>query len=399
MKAILRSAGLVVVCFAVLGCLNSVVTAQDPCDDADGITALDAKVRENYLKDETVAVAVQNAKQFLQKYGACEPNKAFAEWLKQWLPSWEERAWRWPRSVKFHEGLKNKKYDDVYAAGAELVQRYPENVQYLLPLGLIGLGESYENNFKYNENSIKFAKLALAKLKSGSAEPRTKDGKPVLDAKGKEVFGVFPFVRNAEDAISELNYSLAYILYHLKKDKKAGLLYYYETSLIPGPFKSEPRLYSTIGQYYRQEAIPIGEAIKELIKKLDAAKSDEENAKLDTEIKAKIALYKGYLERSLGGFSLALKFARARGAAEKALQDETLAVLKDIHELREPAVSLNDWIASASNTPLPDPTSEVKPIFDPETVKATPSGPAKTVPAPPKPAPARPGRDVRKPTS
>jgi hypothetical protein len=396
MKAILRSASLVVVCLTALGCLSSFATAQDPCEDADGISALDTKIRENYGKDETVAVAVQSAKQYLQKYGACEPTRAFAEWLGQRLPAWEERAWRWPRSVKFLEGIKNKKYDDVYAAGAELVQRYPENVQYLLPLGLIGLRESYENNFKYNDNSIKYAKLALTELKSGSAEPRKKDGKPVLDTNGKEVFGIYPFERNAEDAVSELNYSLAYILYHVRKDRKAGLLYYYETSLIPGPFRSEPRLYATIGQYYRQESMPIGEAIKGLIKELEAAKTDEEKAKLDAQIKGKIALHNGYLERALGGFSLALKFAKARGPSEKALQDEMLAVLKLIHQLREPAVPLDDWIAAASQTPLPDPASEVKPVFDPEPLKATPSSPAKPVPAS-KPRP-RPSRDARKPT-
>ena len=41
MKAILRSAGLAVMYLAVVGCVSAVATAQDPCEDADGIAALD----------------------------------------------------------------------------------------------------------------------------------------------------------------------------------------------------------------------------------------------------------------------------------------------------------------------------------------------------------------------
>src|SRR5688500_20397036 len=110
MKAILRSAGLAVVYLAVLGCIFTIATAQTPCDDADGIAALDAKVRENYEKDVTVGIAIEAAKKYLQKYRECAPTKEFAAWLNGRLPEWEkrdalekERKWRNERVAKFDE--------------------------------------------------------------------------------------------------------------------------------------------------------------------------------------------------------------------------------------------------------------------------------------------------------
>ncbi len=390
MKAILRSAGLAVVYLAVLGCVFTVATAQAPCDDADGIAALDAKVRENYEKDVTVGIAIEAAKKYLQKYRECAPTKEFAAWLNGRLPEWEkrdalekERKWRNERVAKFDEAVRLKKFDDVYAAGAELVQRYPDNVNYLMPLGLIGLYESYKNNFKYNDDTIKYAKLALAKLKNGKPEPKKgRDGKPILDANGKVVFGPFQFERNTEDALSELNYSLAFILYHKKNDKKAGLLYYYEVSQTPGAYKNEPQLYATIGQHYIEEAAPIAKEIVALIHKMQTNLTDEEMVRLEAETKKKIALYNGYNERALDAFSRAYKFADPTVASEKALKARVYTALQNLFERRfSNKEGMDKWMADAGSKPLPDPTSEVTPVYDPEPAKASPVTPDKALPA------------------
>lgn len=206
MKAIRRLFSSAVVFSAVFFTVSAAnAAAQNPCDDAEGIAALDAKIRTNYPKEQTLEIALEAGKLYLQKYGDCEP-KEFALWVKDRLRNWEKivadvklRA----KIKKFDDAVVAKNYNEVYAVGKELVAIFPENVNFMLPLALIGLPETYKNNLKYNDDTIKYAKLALAKLKSGAAEPKKdKEAKVKTDANGRPMFGVYQFERNAEDAIS-----------------------------------------------------------------------------------------------------------------------------------------------------------------------------------------------------
>ncbi len=397
MKTIFRFTGLAVMLSAVIGFSAASAAAQNACEDADAITALDAKIRENYPKIDTREVAVTAGKEFLEKYGECEPTKDFVAWLKPQLPKWEQQVadykvyqWRAPRVKKFDDSIQagrtSGNYDDAYSAGAELIQKYPDNMNFILPLGLIGLSESYKNNFKYNDQTVRYAQMALAKFKSGAAveSKKDKDGKPLLDKGGKELYGPFQFERNKEDAMSELTYALAYINYHAKKDKKAGLPYYYEVSQMPGLYKEEPRLYATIGSYYVEESDPIRKEVVDLINKQKAATTDEEKEKLEGEIKAKVALLNGYTERALDAFGRAYKFADEKIPAEKTLKAEVYKTLQGLYERRfEKKDGLDQWIATSVAKPLPNPTSEVAPVSDPEPAKTTTStAPVTTAPAP-----------------
>lgn len=393
MKISLKSSGLAFACAALTLIMATAAIAQNPCDDADGMTALDAKVRDNYLKIETLEIALESGKEYLKKYGEC-PDDKLGPWVKPQIAGWEKRVadykeylWRKPRLDKFDAGIRDKKFDDAYSAGAELVQRYPDNVNYSVPLGLIGLYESYKNNFKYNDDSIKYAKMAIAKLKNGTPEPKKENGKPKLDSTNKEVFGAFQFERNKDDAISELTYALAYITYQVKKDKKAGLAYYYEVSKLPGLYKEEPRLYATVGQYFRDEATPIGKEIVDLIEKQKLATTDEEKTKLDVEIKEKEALFNGYQVRVSEAFSKAYKFSDEKLPTEKALKAQFSKILKEIYGSKaDTDVAFAGLIDESFKKPFQDPAVAVTPVAEPEsvaTVTAPSTATAKSVKAEP----------------
>lgn len=385
MKTILRFLGLALVFSAVLGMTAVYAAAQNSCGETEAIAALDAKIRENYSRPETLEIALAAAKQYLSKYAECEP-KNFSAYLKENLAKWEEAVKNYKirqKITKFDDAVKNKNFDEVYAVGPELVQIFPDSVTFMLPLGLIGLSESYRNNFKYNDDTIRYAKMALAKLKSGAAQPnKDNHGKVMLDAGGKPLFGPFQFERNAEDAISELTYTLAYILYHAKKDKRAGLLYYYEVSQLPGPYKQGPRLYATIAQYYQEESAPIVKEIVALIEKQKLATTDEEKEKLEIQIKPKVALFNGYNERAADALSRAYKFFDENIASEKAAKAQIYVKLAEMLGIESKNRAAFDKIVSdASAKPFPNPTSEVTPIPEPEPAKAAdPTAPAKPTP-------------------
>ncbi len=363
---------------AVFALSAASVAAQNPCEDQEGIVALDANFRTYYSKTDTLPAAIEVAKEYLKRYGACSAVDEFAGWLRTNLPKLEQTVadQKIKEKIKrFDDAVKAKNYDEVYAFGKEILQRYPDNVHFMLPMALIGLPETYKKNYKYNDDAIRFAKMAIERLKTGPTEPKKgRDGKPITDATGEVVYGPFQFQRNAEEGISELTYGIGYILYHAKKDKRAGLLYLYEASQLPGMYSTEPQLYFTIGQYYSEEAAPIGKEIVALIEKQKAAEAEDDKAKLEVEIRAKAALFNGYRARELDAFSRAYRFSDEKIPSEKALKANLYAKLGGSMgpEAKE---RLDKLVAASEQTPLPDPTSEVTPIEEPEPAAAEPASP------------------------
>ena len=390
MKTIFRSIGLAMLAAVFVAAGSNSALAQAGCDNPEEIEALDKKIRETYPKLATRKQAIDAGKTFLEKYGACEAPKEFADWLKAQMPKWEESVAKRDAAEKlgalfarFDGGISGSKYDDVYSAGKELLAAEPENVHVMIPLGLIGLSESYKKNFKYNDDALRYAKLAIDKLKAGAA-PKVRDGKPVLNKEGKPAYSTWDFSK--EEAIDELTYAIAYINFYAKSDKKTALPIYYELSQSNGKFKGDPRVYGAVGDFYFEEATKIRKEIPPMIEKQKALATDEEKLKMDAEIEAKIALFNGYAERAMDAFGRAHKLAPSSTPAEKTYKDNIYKAIEDLYKWRfEKETGINEYIASTITKPFPNPMSEVKPVSDPKpattTTNTTSSTPAATKPA------------------
>jgi hypothetical protein len=356
---------------------STVSFAQAGCDNPEEIEALDKKIRETYPKLATRKQAIEAGKTFLEKYGACEAPKEFADWVKAQMPKWEESVAKKEAAdklgalfTKFDAGIANSKFDDVYAAGKELLAVEPENVHVMIPMGLIGLTESYKNNNKYNDDTLRYAKMAIDKLNAGAKPKLDAKGNPVLNKDGKPAYSTWDFSK--EEAIDELTYATAYLTYYSKKDKKAALPIYYQLSQGSGKYKNEPRVYATIGSYYLEEAGKLGDEIAKMIEKQKTLATDEEKVKFDAEIKAKVGLFNGYTERAIDAFGRAHKVAPSATAAEKTYKDTLFKQVQELYKRRfDKETGLNEYVAAALAKPFPNPTSEVTPINDPEPVETT----------------------------
>ena len=388
MKTIFRFTGSAVLAVALLGIGATAVSAQDNCGDADGQAALYTKFTELYPKTDLPSrkAAIDAAKEFLQKFGTCEVVKEQADYFKGALPKLEETVKKIEEGAvmgalfkRFDAGIQGNNTDEVYAAGKEILAKQPDNINIILPLGLVGSYQSNQaNNFKYTEDGLKYANLALSKINAG-AEFKKPGGKA----------GAFQYEMTKPEAINELKYAVAFLSYYGKKDKATALPLYYELS--QGAFKDDPRIYGTIGDYYVEQRKPIGEQIRTKIAEQNAAgTAEEKKIALEEEIKKLAALFNGYNERILDAFGRAHKVTKDT-PANKAYRDNLYKIMQDVYKSRFPdkETGLNEYIAATVAKPFPNPTSEVTPVSDPEPTTTT-STTSSTTPAQPAPATTKP---------
>ena len=379
MKKIFRFSGLAVFTAAVLGLSAVQGFAQDACTDTDAQTALYTKFTELYPKKdlESRKAAVAAGKEFLEKYGACETVKEQVDYFKTAVPALEKSVGdmvaaedRKKLFGRFDAAVNSDNADEILAAGKEILAKQPDNLNIMVPMAMIGLVKSYAKDNKYADDSLRYAQMALTDLKGGKPCNRK-------DKAGNETCGVLKWEMQRAEAINELTYATAYLKYYAKGDKKGALPVYYELSQGTSKYKDEPRVYATIGDYYMGEKNRLGSEIQALIEKQKAAPTDEEKEKFEAEIKGKVGLFNGYLERAIDAFGRAQKVAPSASATEKTYKEALQKTVQDLYKQRfEKDTGLTEFIAASIAKPFPNPTSEVTPINDPEPVTTTTTGTA-----------------------
>jgi len=88
MKTILRTIGLGAALAAIFAVGSVSALAQEACADVDGMNALYETVTGSYKAEDvpTLQKAIDSGKQFVEKYGACEPAKVNAGWISKNMP-------------------------------------------------------------------------------------------------------------------------------------------------------------------------------------------------------------------------------------------------------------------------------------------------------------------------
>lgn len=334
--------------------------AQDACEDYDGQAALYEKFNKAYSsKDINVKkTSIDIGKQFLEKYGSCPSAEDTANWLKTNLPLIErsnqeifDREWLKVRFAKFDNGVNTQKYADAYSAGAEILTKQPDNLNIIVPLGAIGLYESRNKNDVYNADTLRYAKMAIDKINSGVTSDK---------------YGVFQFQYDTkENALSEMNYSIAFLTYNT--NKKEGVEGFYKVSQMPGKNKTNPVIFEAIGAYYFDEVATIADKVKSLIAEQQALTSVEEKEAKDKTIKETIALLNAYAERSMDAYGRARALVTKSDADSMKYKDSLTGKIKTLYKVRfEKEDGMDNYIASAIKKPMPDPAQPVQPVVEAE---------------------------------
>ena len=388
MKAIFRSLSMAAI---VAGIAVTGAFAQNVCDDLDGATAKYDAFIAGYNKPAVLAevpalkAASAAGKEFLEKWGACESWKEQVAFVKPWIPRVDrkiEDAEFGPTFARFDKGVDTDNFDEIYAAGKLILAKYPDNHNVKYTMAVVGAPEvakavQAKTTSKYAADSLNYSKAVYDQLKGGlELKNKLPDGKPSIGVRKTET--------SKEEALSRLVYTIGFVNYYGLNNKKAALPQYYEVTQIPGYFKSYAPVYVTISDYYRDEAENIGKEIVTLtkeyntlvdtVKKLpageasaaEATRLDGEIKAKDAQIKAKEALYNGYVERAMDALARAYKAAKDTTPAEKTYKDALYKDLTALYNRRFPTkpTGLNDWVSAATAKPLPDPSSTVQPISD-----------------------------------
>lgn len=350
-----------------------------PCDNVEAREAKEKVVRENFDKSmDRRKIAVAAGEEYIKTYGSCEAQaiKDFIDYLNGYIPPQKIAIAKWEHDEKvkalftrFDSGVKASNWDDAYAAGKELLSFDPDNPNLLnivLAMGSIAydeIGKKPPNN-KYNEDTIKYAKMAIQMINEG---------------KTSKNFGALQFAyQNKENAIGAMNWTISYVTYSGMGNKKDALPYLYQTSKLTWD-KKPSQVYSFIGDYYYEEAKRLGDEIK--TKTIAAGNKDTD------ETKALIAQQKAYAERGIDAY------ARARQITTDAkYKTDLTASIESLYNVRfHKTDGSSEFVTDQLKKPFPDPSNIPAPIVEADADPAAPgSTTASTLPAAPDPTKAPP---------
>lgn len=369
MKTIYRQLFFAAILALAVGAGSISVMAQDACETA---TAAYTEWTELFAKKDTPSLkaTVEKGKDFVTKYSTCEATKDGGEFIKSSLPGLEEKYKRRVAieeenklTKRFNDAMTAKNWDEVYASGKEILAKYPEKYRAaVLVLGSIGLDETGKTPpvTKWNDDTLKFAKQAIAEIESG---------------KTFSTWGVGAFTyKGKEDALGWMNYTVGYILFNDKKDKKGASEYMYRASQIASDTKSNPVVYSSIASFYVGDLNKNIEELKALPGPVDADTPEVKQQKVDA-IKDKTAMVNGAAERVMDAYARAFKFAPTTPVA-KAYRDGLKTSFKQIYDIRfqkpdATTPTVDAWIDMAAAKPLVNPATPITPVLDAEKAPST----------------------------
>jgi|ERR1035437_40698 hypothetical protein len=377
MKTIFRSSilGLLIATILALGAVASF--AQDPCTDADGMTKMSEDLTRLYA-DKSIEGRrkyIDTGKQFLEKYGSCDPAKDVADYLKKYLPGLEtalkgmtDAAAETALTTRFNTALKASNWDEVYASGKEVLAKYPDKYRDVeILFGLIGLDETAKTPrvTKWNDETLRYAKISISDLEAGKTFSAN--------------YGVPPYSHKTKDeALAELNYAVGFILTYDKNNKKEAAPYLYKASQFNSDTKKNPVLYQAIGAYYFDDVKKLAADVDTMIKAQDPKDPDDIAKQKVDAIKAKVAMVNGTSEAAIDAYARAYNLAKADPKMNKPYSDGLYKTLQDLYNVRFGKMEGFDaFITKTVAQPLRDPSAPVKPISDPEPA-STPSATTKT---------------------
>ena len=361
--------------------------APDPCEATAAVRApIEEKIRTNYnTQDIKLRKEVNEAGDaYLKTYAndPCESVKAFATYLNGYLPGSKDWVIKTERKqildalfAKWAPATRANNWDESYNLGKQILAVDPDALNVILVLGSIGLDETMKTPrvTKYNDDTLKYAKMAIEKLNSGKTSNDFGFHTFTYAVRDAEKKAIIP--ASKDNALGWMNYTIGSVTYYGLNNKKDAMPYLYKATQLNSQTKTNPAVYGIIGDYYFDEVVRLGEEIKTKTIAANAAGTPE-----TPEINALIALQKGYDERAIDAYARAQNAVSATDPAKKAYRDGIGKRIEDLYKVRfDKTDGVAAFVKTQLSKPLPDPTVAPTPIVE---VEPAPVTPGTTTPAP-----------------
>lgn len=368
---------------AVFAAVNVAPTfAQDPEAEKQAIYK---RYTDNYAANtiEGKQLAIDAAKEYIQKYENSGPDKQIVDYLKGAIPKlqeWietekkrqadlEKEKQRQARLAKYQAAYKAKNWDQLFVAGADILKYEPEFLDLTLELAAVGYEQSFASQTanKFNEYAVQYAKKSIDKMKSG------KTSETYAGYKNKD------YADGKSNALGWMNYMVGSIKYFKQNKEQEALPYLYKATQYNSATKKLPEVYRAIGRWYLNKVIEMEKVRDDKVKANEGEDTDE--------TKSLLAQNKGYAARAIDAYSRAYSLAKANPKTPAAYKDNLFKNIKQLYDFRYDAdeaamkteAKINSDVALVMNKPMPNPTSPVDPIEKPKpAVESTDSTDAAT---------------------
>lgn len=349
----------------------SIFAQDDACSDIEANQALYKKYTDNHegkITRENIAdkeMAVQAAKEYVDRYSPCSDFSAQVNYLKKAGPNLDERVTKAKerfakedRRNAFDNAVKSGNTSQIFSAGAEILKYEPEFIDVKIVLASVGLDEAAaKKNDTYNNETIGYANQVIGDI-----------NRDVKSLTGN--WGAFKYeYKTKENTLGWMNYTLGMIKFYRQKKEDEGLEYFYKATQYDSETKDQAFIYSLIGDKYSREVAKLSEKIVATFKANENKESFES--------KSLEALLRGYLDRAIDAYAKAYQLNKKKNdAASLKAAANLYESLKTLYKVRYETVDnpmtdeqvvagLDTYVATVQNKSLPSPNSEVQPVNPP----------------------------------
>jgi hypothetical protein len=297
--------------------------------------------------------ALVTGKEIVDKFGADELNKDVIEFVKKKMADIEKTDPRCKLETRYDTTYKAKNWPEFLNVSKQILAMEGDT-----PLGLdillTQVSVGYDRGAT-DADSISNAKLVLQRVDAGKASKTGNWG--VFEG-----FKTKDFPQGKDNVQGWMNYIIGTTMYNKLNQKKEALPYLYKVTQINNEKKNETWLYTSIGQYYFEDAAKIFEKYTEMRKANNNEDTDETRAIL--------GLARGTADRAADAFGRAYKIAAdaaTKDPAKAQLKTTIAKTLTDLYKFRfnladAKQADVDKYVSELTAKPMPDPATDVTPV-------------------------------------
>lgn len=180
--------------------------------------------------------ALQVAKEYVEKFGNSDCDKAQIDYFKEVIPQLEfliKRAQEPPRPHhppsprnalfrRFDEAYESKKWEEIFKLGSEILNYEPDFVDIPIILASVGYNQAVQpkGKNKFAKETVHYAELAIILLEKGITSKTKSYGAYEYKYENKE------YPDGKSNSLGWMNYIIGYMKYFYLNQKEAAIPYF-----------------------------------------------------------------------------------------------------------------------------------------------------------------------------